>query len=124
MELSIFLANIIAIVYLAAGVGVLSSKISLAKVVDDFEKSPGLTMLAGMFGVIIGMLLVEYHNFWVKDWTVLITIIGWLALLKGIMLIAFPQMISEFKPWYKNSQGWGILMLVVGLVFGYFGFIA
>ena len=124
MELSIFLAKIIAIVYLAAGVGVLSSKISLAKVVDDFEKSPGLTMLAGMLTVIMGMFLIEFHNIWVKDWTVLITIIGWIALIKGVAFIAFPQFISNFKPWYKNSQGWGVLMLVVGLVFGYFGFIA
>ena len=60
---------------------------------------------------------------WAKDWTVLITIIGWVSLLKGIILIAFPQSISSFKGIYKNTRLWGIFMIAIGLLFGYFGFI-
>ncbi len=34
------------------------------------------TVTAGSFGFVIGMILVEYHNNWVKNWSVLITIIS------------------------------------------------
>jgi len=69
------------------------------------------------------MLLVGHHNIWVKDWRVLITLIGWIAVIKGVLLIAFPQLISLFKGWYKNTRAWGILIIVLGLLFGYLGFV-
>jgi len=124
MELSIFVAKIAAILYLSAGVAVLNSQITIDKIMSSFENSQGLTMVSGLFGIIIGMLLIEYHNFWVNDWTVLITIIGWAALFKGILYIAFPKTLFSFKPLFKNMQAWGKFMIALGLFFGYFGFLA
>jgi hypothetical protein len=122
MELSIFVAKIISLAYLSAGVGILSGQLNLSKMIKDFEGSPGLTYVAGIFTLVMGMLLVKHHNIWVHNWRVLITIVGWIALFKGMMLMAFPRTISRFKSWYKNAQGWGIFIIVVGLLFGYFGF--
>ena len=124
MALSILVAKILALIYLAAGVAALSGKMSFVKIVDDFEKSTALTFMTGFMAIVIGMLLVEYHNLWAWEWPVLITIVGWASIIKGLMFIAFPNMISFFKPWYKKNQTWGTLMVVVGLIFGYFGFIA
>ncbi len=123
MELSIFVAKIIAIVYLSAGIGAVSKQSSFKKMIEGFEKSPVNTYMAGLLAVIVGMLLVEYHNIWVKDWTVLITIIGWAALLKGILFIAFPKIISYFKGLYEYTVLWGVVLLAIGLLFGYFGFV-
>ncbi|MDA1060980.1 MAG: hypothetical protein O3B47_04260 [bacterium] len=123
MELSTLVAKIMTIVYISAGVSALSGKVDFKKFVEEFEKSPALTYITGLFGIIIGMLLIEHHNFWVKDWTVLVTIIGWAALIKGILLIVFPSAILSLRSIYKNTQTWGIFIVVIGLVFGYFGFI-
>lgn len=122
MELSILVAKMVSLLYLAAGIAALSGKVTFAKIVDDFDKSPALTFITGLFSMIFGVLLVEYHNLWVKDWRVLITIIGWAALIKGVMFIVAPNMMDFFKPWYKNTKGWGLLLVAIGLVFGYFGF--
>ena len=124
MELSILVAKIMALAYISVGIGMLSGKLTYNKIIGGFEKSPGLTYLAGIFTLIIGVLLVEYHNIWVKNWTVLITIIGWVALIKGVMLVAFPQFISYFKNWYKNTRAWSIFIIALGLLFGYFGFLS
>ena len=124
MELSVLVAKIIALTYISAGIAALSGKLTFSKMIEDFERSPGLIYLAGLMALIVGMLLVQYHNMWVKNWTLLITLIGWASLLKGIMLIAFPQSISFFKNWYKNSRMWGIFMIVFGLLFGYFGWLS
>jgi predicted MFS family arabinose efflux permease len=123
MGLSVFVAKVIALMYIAAGIAALSGKISYGKIVEDFERSPGLTFVTGFITLIIGMLLVTYHNMWAKDWTVLITVIGWISLFKGVMFIAFPQAISVFKGWYKNTRAWGIVMIAFGILFAYFGFI-
>ena len=92
--------------------------------VGDFEKSIGLTFTAGVYTLVVGALLVNYHNIWAKDWRVLVTIIGWIALIKGSMLIIYPQFIRVGKGVYKNAQVLGAVMLILGIIFGYFGFIA
>ena len=125
MELSILVAKILALYYLAAGVGVLSGKVKADKMIKSFEDSPGLTLISGFFMIIIGALLVEYHNIWVKAWTVLVTIIGWVALIKGVLFIAYPQLLLSFKGMYKNTKPWwGVIGIALGLLFGYFGFVA
>lgn len=123
MEISMIAAKVLSLTYLAAGIAALSGKLVFSKLVEDFEKSPGLTFVTGFVTLMIGVLLVEYHNTWVKNWPVLITLIGWTALLKGMMLIAFPQSISLFRNWYKHTRPWGILMIGMGLLLGCFGFI-
>lgn len=124
MNVAIFVAKVLSLLYLSAGLAALSGKVTFAKIVDDFDKSPALTFMTGLITLTMGMLILEFHNVWVKDWTVLVTIVGWAAVLKGIMFIAFPNALSFFKPWYKNSQNWAILLLAIGALFGYFGFIA
>lgn len=119
MELSILVAKILALVYISAGVGALRGTITFGKIVQDFEKSPALTYMTGFIALVMGALLVNYHNIWVKDWTVLITIVAWAALIKGVFLIAFPGYISAFKGWYKNTKAWGVFMLALGVLFGY-----
>lgn len=123
MELSIFVAKVMAIIYIAAGFAALRGAINFTKVVDDFVKSKGLTFLAGFFTVLVGMLLIEYHNFWVKDWTVVITLVGWGAVIKGVMFIAFPELLKVFSGFYKYSKVWGGFVLIIGLLFGYAGFV-
>jgi hypothetical protein len=50
-------------------------------------KNTALTYFMGFTAVIIGFLMMNYHNVWEKNWTVLITIMGWLALIKGVLII-------------------------------------
>ena len=124
MELSILIAKILGLTYIAAGVAAISGKIEYPKMVEDFENSPGLTYLAGFVALIFGVILTHHHNLWVKDWRFMITLVGWLSLIKGIVLIAFPQSLSHFKGWYKDARIWGIIMIILGAILGYFGFFA
>lgn len=120
MVLSVLVARILALTYISAGIAALSGKITFGKIVEGFEKSSALTFISGFITLVFGMVLVTYHNIWARSWIVLITIIGWMSLLKGIMLIIFPQYILYFKGMYKNNRVCGIIMLALGLLFGYF----
>jgi predicted MFS family arabinose efflux permease len=123
MELSIFVAKTFAVIYFAAGIGAVTGTLELGKIVKEFEKSQTSSYMAGMFAIIIGMLLIEHHNIWAKDWTVLITLVGWIAAIKGAFLIIFPKIIGYFKGFYKNNRLWGLLMISISILFGYFGFL-
>lgn len=124
MELSVLVAKIAALVYLSAGVGALFATVNYNKVIEEFQKSTSLSYLAGFMALVIGMLLVNYHNVWEWNWTVLITIIGWAGVLKGMVLIAFPGAIAPFRHVFKNIRALGVVLIALGLLFGYFGFLA
>lgn len=123
MEVAVLVAKIAALSYVSVGLGLVLGKVKYPKIVESFEKSQGLALFIGMFSIIIGMLIIEHHNVWGKDWTVLVTIIGWGAVIKGVLFLACPQMMYVFKS-IKCSKGIGGLVIAIGLLFGYFGFVA
>jgi len=125
MELSIFVAKLMALFYLGMGLAVLGGQVDAQKMMKSFSDSSGLTMISGLVMIVLGGLLVQNHNFWVKDWTVLVTIIGWALLVKGFLYTAFPRSIIAFSsPFIVQSKSFGYLIVGIALVFGYFGFMA
>ena len=126
MELSILIAKITSVVYLSAAVGAVFSRDHYRRVFDDLFKNAALTYLMGFTAAILGFLMVNYHNTWERDWTVLVTILGWLALMKGVLIIAFPRFVQSYsKPIFegKGLQFFPYVAAFMGLVFGYFGFV-
>ena len=126
MELSILIAKITAVVYLAAALRAVFSRDYYQRILDDLFKNAALTYLMGFTTVILGFLIVNYHNIWVRDWTVLVTVLGWLALIKGVLIIAFPRFVQSYsKPIFqgKGLQFFPYIAAFVGLLFGYFGFV-
>ena len=125
MELTMIAAKILAIYLLAVGVGMFNGSLNTKKLLSSMEKSQGLLVVTGFMCIVIGMILIENHNIWVKDWTVIVTIAGWGSLAKGILLLASPDtMISAGKSVYKkNSQFISLFAIALGAVLGYYSFI-
>ena len=119
-------AKILAIYLLAVGVGMFNGSLNIKKMMDSFENSQGLLVVTGFICIILGFLIVDNHNIWVKDWTVIVTIVGWATLAKGVLLIAFPKtFMSIGKNFYKNnSQTLSYLVLALGAVLAYYSFVA
>lgn len=124
MELSIFVARVIAILYLCVGVGMLVNKNYYKKFYHDFFNEMAAVYIGGFMAVLAGFALVSYHNLWMANWTILVTLIGWLALIKGIFILLLPE---SFKTLGKSVTHFDIfapIVIILGLVFGYFGFLA
>jgi hypothetical protein len=125
MEISILIAKIIGIIYLSFGVGLLFNQQFYKNEIPKLLANTAYLILGGFLAIIIGSVIIENHNFWVKNWTVVITIIGWIALIKGIVLIAFPTKMTIYKPLFENKSFFKILIpciIIFGLIFIYFGF--
>lgn len=125
MDLSILVARIAAISYLAISVALLIGELKGAQLIESFEKSRGLTLITGFLSLILGAILIQYHNVWVANWRVLVTIIAWASFVKGVLYIAFPAaMFKLTKRMMINENIWGLFALALGLLFAYFGFVA
>lgn len=125
METSILIAKIIGIIYLSFGLGILINTKLYQKLLEQLLIDPSIRILGGFMAIIIGILILEYHNVWEANWTVVISIIGWVALIKGVLLLTFPKFITIAKPLFDNEKKLrflAIFVAVFGLIFAYLGF--
>ncbi len=121
MEISIFLAKVIGLYLLIAGLMLLIRRGAVGEVIDDITRSPALVAFAGSISLAIGLLLVVSHNHWSRDWTVVLTLLGWLALLQGVIRLFYPEGVVR---WGKTLASAGATGAAGVIVFAIGGFLA
>ncbi len=128
MDTSLFLAKVIGLVFLIFAISICIAKSQYQTVLKDLITHPALILLTGTFNLIIGVLIVVSHNIWELDWRILITLIGWLLLLRGIIWTTFPKIILTNVTRLSETQIFRILYIsavvifIIGIVLCYFGF--
>jgi hypothetical protein len=87
MDISTFLAKVMGLYLVIMAFVVMINKKTLFKAVKEYTQNSALLLLGGAFALILGLLVVVSHNLWVADWRVIVTIFGWLTLIKGFTLV-------------------------------------
>ena len=126
METSIFLARIIGLVSVISTAAVMIRYKESLVLEEEAMKSPLYTYLSGFVFLILGVLLVVSHSVWVFDWRIVITVIGWLVLLKGMGRIFFPNAVRHLVEKKKANRKFifgEIVLFLIGLYLLYYGFI-
>ena len=89
---TIFLARTLGLYCVLIAVGMIAARRAVLPAVDSMLKSPALLFVVGVFTIGIGLAMVVGHNIWTGGaTTVLVTLLGWLSLLKGLALAFVPQ---------------------------------
>ena len=91
MCLSIFLAQVIGCYLFFMSLAMLIHQQRFKKTMSDLLNNMTLITLSGGISLAVGLLIVVDHNVWVPDWPVLITLIGWILLLQGLMKLFVPD---------------------------------
>src|SRR3954466_1457533 len=91
MSTSIFLAKLIGPVCLVIGLALLINGAAFRTLAGEFLNNPALMVLSGVLTLPVGLAIVLTHNVWAGDWRILITILGWLAIVGGAARILVPQ---------------------------------
>ena len=125
MDTSILIARLLAVVYLTVGIGMLFNHEYYQKMLKKILKDPTVFYFGGVMALVAGVLMVTFHNIWQWNWLGLITLFGWIAVLKGVMLLVLPEHTTRWRMdlLAKNLKTWAIVVLFLGVVFGYFGFV-
>ena len=121
-----FIAQIIGLLFGIVAVGVLINTAIYRRMVEEFTESPALCYLGGILALFFGLFILNFNNAWTTDWTVIITIIGWLSVVKGVLLIVFPKVYLNFSNWMRMGDAMmryiGIIYLLLGLFLTFKGF--
>ena len=123
---SLFLAKVIGIVIFAFGVAGLARPKNISDAVRDFSHESFARLVAGCSGIAIGAALVLTHNIWEWDYRGIITLFGWVVLVKGISYLVMPQKAVAFTKSMFMGKGqmkvWLIGSVIVGGYLAYKGF--
>ena len=128
MPTSIFLARLLGPLLLVPGIGLLLTPRMFRAMATELIGSVLLIYLFGLIDFTAGLAIVLTHNVWVANWRVLITLIGWLLLIRGAIRILAADRLKPFAAkLFRNKlliPVSGGVMVILGLILCYFGYIA
>jgi len=117
-SLSIYLAKLIGLVFMIFGIALFSKPQDFQNTLKDVAKSNAIMTLISIIPLTLGLAIVICHNIWIQHWIVLITIIGWLILIVGILRIFFHKEIMKKCAKMANNRLYfvwlGIFMFIIG----------
>jgi hypothetical protein len=90
-----------------------------AVVVEEMANNQGILWLAGLITVTMGSIIVVLNNSWAFGLPLFMSILGWLTLLKGAIILIFPG--SSISYYRKMNRGnifvWGgVFVFILGLI--------
>ncbi len=126
MDASLLLARLMGPLFLAAGLGLLLNQTHYRKMLHRFLTDAALYYFSGALALTVGVAILLFHNIWVADWRVVITIIGWLSVLKGVVRLLFPQAGQQLAGNFLAPglfRGFGLFAVIFGGWLCYQGYV-
>jgi hypothetical protein len=115
-----FLAQLLGPLLFLVGLGLVINRDVYREVAEEVLRSPALTYESGLLALTAGLAIVLNHNVWTtKGWLLIITVTGWLLVLRGVLRILMPQQTSEHVT--QLLARWPQILTVSGLLIGFFG---
>ena len=124
---TVFLSRLIGLFTLILSLALLADKESSVSAIVALVHERPLLLIIGMMGLLAGLAIVLSHNVWSGGIVpILVTLIGWLILIRGVLLILLPAGeavrlfdVLRYEELFYFYTG---VTLIVGLFLAYRGF--
>ena len=114
MEITIFFARLWGSFFIIFGLLFIITR-QLGKTIEMTDDK-AFVISTGYITLHMGLVTVILHNIWVASWEVVITILGWSTLIKGIMKVGYPEQIHKQAQRFKKKQMLSaIFMILLGV---------
>ena len=123
IPLTLHILVLIGLYELAAGIAGLTGRIDWRAMTDEFMRSPSLSFVTGFMVFAIGGVMIMNHHHWTDLLAIIVSLVGWIALVEGIlMMIAAKPLLIFFRPLIGSQRvvslfaaAVGIILIVLGL---------
>jgi hypothetical protein len=85
----------------------------MTDIVADFTASPAWSWVTGAFVLLAGLAVIAVHPYWKGAAAVVVSVTGWLMVVKGFFLLAFSQSYLESA---ANAIGVGAVWRTIELI--------
>jgi len=123
IPLTLHLLVLIGVYELAAGIAGLTGKLDWKALIDEFERSPALTFVTGFMAFAVGATINLAHHHWTDPLAIIVSAIGWIALIEGVMIMVCPgpllrvsrRLIGNPRLLSIAATAIGLALIIVGL---------
>jgi len=116
--LTLHLLGAIGLYMVAIGAGALTAPDRWQGLGEEMEKSAGLTIVMGLVTFSLGVALLGVHHGLADPLQILVSAIGAIAALEGLLILALPRtMIAFGAPFLARPRAWAMLCVALGLAF-------
>lgn len=113
-------ARLIEPVFVAIGLGILINRVFYDAAVAEGVQSPVLIYLSGIAALVAGLAVLNAHRAWTADWRGLVTLLGWLFVIGGVLRIVLPRItISVGTAIYSGPLALTVMAIIVLIVGAY-----
>lgn len=127
MELTAFLAQIWGPILVAIGVGFFVSRAYYVRIYRDLEQAPFAVLFFGMVAMAAAIAQISFHNTWDTLPEIIITLLGWALLIKGVVCVVVPRLADkggDFTVGLKIVPAVGSIAIVIGAYLSWFAYFA
>jgi uncharacterized protein YjeT (DUF2065 family) len=123
MSAAAFTARLIGPLFVAIGLGILINAPFYVGAVVEAVHSPTLVYLSGVAALLAGLAVVNTHRAWTADWRVIVTILGWIFVIAGIVRIVLPELVTKLATTvFSGTTALSITGAVVLVIGGFLSF--
>ena len=108
----------------ASAISLLANLGTSRTIIEGLSQSPALIMIAGYAAFVPGLAIVYFHNRWTGGWPVLVTVMGWLSLVVGLLRMVLPTQIAALTTKIAPSAAgvFPVVAVVFLLIGGFLSF--
>lgn len=122
MENPMWMASIFGPFLIIVSLWILFYRENTIKFMSSCKNTPGVFCLWGIMNLLIGLTVLSIYNLWVWDLSLLVTLFGWLQLIRGLLVLFLPQAVikmSTHKTWMSVG---GVISLIWGICLSWLAF--
>lgn len=119
---NIFFVKFIGYFMFITGSALMLSKESRMSLLENMKHNDSFLILLGYLNLLIGIPIVILHNIWEFSVLGLVTIIGWMMVIKGFVFFAKPSLVKKKDITEKNIKIRICIAAFIGLGFMYCGY--
>jgi hypothetical protein len=94
---------------------------------ESLDANPILPWVAGAFTLITGLVIVALHQVWSGTAAIIISVTGWLTVVKGVAIMGFPAIYDSLANSMTNGTSvivtQGVVVGAIGLYLTYVGWV-
>jgi hypothetical protein len=97
---------------------------TVVKIWTSIKNNPAALYMGGVINVLIGFTILAGYNHWGWNLAMLVTLLGWVALIRGILILFAPQVMINWASSNINKCKWfAVVPLVWGFALSWFAYI-
>ncbi|MBU2583445.1 MAG: hypothetical protein KJ622_17180 [Alphaproteobacteria bacterium] len=118
MSTAQYIAGLIGPLFMAIAAFMALRRAAFAEFAQMAIRDKPLILFAGVVLLVAGTAILQSHNLWVGDWRILITLIGWLGVIGGLIRIFAPEfatsVVEHIKPDHPAVMVTAVIYFALG----------